>query len=106
MTEQTSSNPVPEYTKNIAEKRSSSSFLIGASIAAFVAALSLLPYLFTTTYGYLGIGPSMMDYVRGVETGVSEAAAEALFVITTRYILVFGLAWAPISLILRFIRGH
>lgn len=73
---------------------------VSAMLAAGIAALWVLEYLLTTQYGSTLFGTSIWRYVTGVSHGVGEKAVEALFVVLTRFLLVFGLGWGPLTLLI------
>jgi len=81
------------------------SAIIAAVIAAFLGALSVIPYLIFTVYGLGGFGDSMMDIVLAREFGIGADGAEPLFVVVTRFILVFGILWAPLTLVIGIIKN-
>jgi len=72
----------------------------GAILAAGIGALWVAHYLVTTQYGYTLFGTSIFQYVIGISHGIGEKAAEALFVVVTRFLLAFGLAWGPLTLLI------
>ena len=74
----------------------------GAVVAAACAALWVAHYLLTTTYGYLGLGLSspLSFFVLGLDHGMGEKGAEALFVVVTRFALAFGVCWGPAAALL------
>lgn len=76
----------------------------GAMIACLLAAILTFTYLIMTTYGYYGIGDSLMSYVTGDNFNLEEMASEALFVVVTRFLLVFGFSWFPITAIIALIK--
>ncbi len=76
----------------------------GAMIACLLAAIFALNYLVMTTYGYYGIGDSLMSYLVGNNFNLEEMASEALFVVVTRFLLVFGFSWFPITAIIALIK--
>lgn len=82
------------------------SAIIAAVIAAFLGAISIVPYLLFTVYG-TGIyaTDTMMDFVLAREFGVGADGAESLFVVVTRFILVFGISWAPLTLVVGIIKN-
>lgn len=75
----------------------------GAMIACFLAWIAVIHYLTTTSFGYniMGFhGQTIMSYVMGTNHNMDEFATEALFVVITRFVLVFCMTWLPITTIL------
>lgn len=74
---------------------------IGASVAAFVAAIWVVVYLTTVGSRYLGYSGSLLiDFVTGSATGSDLfSSTEPLFVAVTRFLLAFGLLWMPLALV-------
>jgi len=68
----------------------------GAMIATGLGALAALAYLVTTATMFSN--NSMLSFVIGTNHNMEELASEALFVVFTRFILVFSLTWAPATL--------
>jgi hypothetical protein len=94
---------------NFPKQNSSSVFadsaIIAAVIAAFLGALSIVPYLLFTVYGIGGFGDdTMMDFVLAREFGLGADGAEPLFVVVTRFILVYGILWGPLTLVVGIIK--
>ncbi len=71
----------------------------GAIIAVFLAALWVIQYL-ARDYAGLSLSAILMGQVSGIDAG----GAEALFVVTSRFIIVFGLGWGPITAIIAAVR--
>lgn len=71
----------------------------GAMLAVCIAALWILEYLLTTQYGTRLFGTAIWRYVTGLSYGAGEEAVESLFVVLTRFLLVFGLGWGPLMLL-------
>lgn len=74
----------------------------GAVISALIASMWVLHYLFTTVFGFLY--HSMWEYVTGQAFNLETAGAEALFVVVTRFLLAFGISWAPVTFLVALIR--
>jgi hypothetical protein len=79
--------------------------LAGATIAAFLAIPWVLYYLYATTRG-MGAGESYLAVVLGMAGGMEAYASEAIFVVLTRFILIFGLFWAPITALIALIKAR
>ena len=79
--------------------------LAGATIAAFLAIPWVVYYLFSTTRGMAG-GESYLAVVLGMAGGMEAYASEAIFAVLTRFILVFGLSWAPITALIALIKAR
>lgn len=106
MTETTAPATTPQPAPALAARPSSaaSHVLTGAAIAAFVAAIWVIHYLVTTSYGSYYGGSSLLSIVLGEEHGIGADGAEALFVIGARFLLVSGLAWLPASAVVAAVR--
>ena len=78
--------------------------LSGAAISVFLAIPWIVWYLMNTVYGIYGIGDNLMDVVLGTAHGIGADAAEALFVVVTRFLIVFGICWAPITALIAFMQ--
>lgn len=82
--------------------------LSAASISLFLSALAVLHYLLTTQFGshFWGtfIGEPLISYVIGANHNMDTFAAEALFVVSARFLITFGLTWFPLALLIRVIR--
>ncbi len=72
----------------------------GAMLAAGLGALWVVQYLITTQYGFGMLGTSIFQYVTGIAYGIGEKAVEPLFVVVTRFLLVFGLACGPLTMLI------
>ena len=77
----------------------------GAILASLIGTLWVLHYLVTTVYGLYGVASSLLDYVVGAEHNLDVFGSEALFVIVTRFLIAFGLSWAPITTLIAVIRA-
>ena len=76
----------------------------GAVIAALIGTLWVLQYLLNTQYGYMGTGHSLMQYVTSDAHNITEFASEASFIITARFLIAFGISWAPVTAIIAIIK--
>jgi len=80
----------------------------GAIFSSLIGILWVLHYLLTTQYGvsmYGGvIGSSLLEYVVGTAHNLDVFGSEALFVVVTRFLIAFGLSWAPVTALIAAIR--
>ena len=75
--------------------------IVALSVAMMIAGLTVFEYLastqFGTTIGGMTVGvSSLMRHVLGGSHGLGDQGAEALFIISARFILVTSLLWAPL----------
>jgi hypothetical protein len=74
--------------------------LLGAMLATLISGLVVLLYLLTTSYttsfGFLGT--PLINYVTAYDYGDAFDTSEVLTVIVARFLLGFGLAWAPLTM--------
>jgi hypothetical protein len=93
-------NTNQRVSKNFSISRHAGS---GAVVAAFLGALWVLHYLATTQYGFSTaifggtgvVGFSLLEYTLGAAHNLDQFGNEAVFVVLTRFILVFGFSWLP-----------
>jgi hypothetical protein len=78
--------------------------LSGAVIASLIGTLWVLHYLLTTTYGLMMAGTPLLNYVLGQAHNLEVFGAEATFVVISRFLIAFGLSWAPLTAIIGAIR--
>jgi len=81
--------------------------LLGAMLATFVGALGVLIYLLTSSYSsayvYLLPGSPLINYVTTYEYGDAFDTSEVLTVMVARFLLGFGLTWAPLTMVVAFL---
>lgn len=71
-----------------------------AMVCFLLAALWNVIYLVSTEYKFGAYGgPSLLEYMLGSAHGLGSDAVEGLFVIVTRFLIVFGLGWYPLTLL-------
>lgn len=79
--------------------------LLGAMLATFIGGLGVLIYLVTTVYttSYAFLGTPLINYVTTHEYGNAFDTSESLTVIVARFLLGFGLTWAPLTMGVAFV---
>ena len=74
--------------------------IVGAAYSAFMATFAVIHYLLTTQYfSYVFGGQSLLSYTTGTVTNLDIFGPAAIFVVITRFMIVFGLTWLPLSYI-------
>ncbi len=77
----------------------------GAVAAAMVGALWVMHYLLTATYGHttdtvvgrIDVPIPLWEYIVGQYSNLGAFAAEALFIVVTRFLLAFSVSWAVLT---------
>ncbi|HJL69574.1 MAG TPA: hypothetical protein QGI30_01780 [Anaerolineales bacterium] len=78
----------------------------GAVLAAFFAALWVIDYTMNTSWGERGgYSTPIIDFVLGREYGMDEGALGILIVVVTRFIIAFGITWAPLTAAIGWVKG-
>jgi hypothetical protein len=73
---------------------------IGAMISCLIASIAVIQYLLSTVITMSGMQfENLMSYVLGTSHGLEALASEGLFIVITRFILVFSIFWLPLTFV-------